>query len=127
VSPEAVVALRTSGRGWGELARRYRLDAAQFHVPIPEAASAGALEGAYQDYRSLPATRWREITLGDEDIIGLVNLRLLSETLRRAPDAVLAAVESGGWVDLYARLIRESSGPRARGRDAREPGAGARP
>ncbi len=127
VSPEAVVALRTSGRGWGELARRYRLDAAQFHVPIPESAAAGVLEGAYRSYRSLPATRWREITLGDEEIVGLVNLRLLSETLRRAPAAVLAAAGGGSWVDLYVRLMRERSGPRARARDAGASGAGARP
>jgi hypothetical protein len=114
VSPEAVVALRTSGRGWAELARRYRLDATQFHVPIPGSAPAGALEGAYQSYRSLPADRWREITLDDADIVGLVNLRLLSETLHVAPAQVLATARGGSWVDLYARLMREGSGPERR-------------
>ena len=112
VSPEAVVALRTSGRGWAELARRYRLDAAQFHVPLSASAPTGVLEGAYGSYRSLPATRWHEITLEDSDIVGLVNLRLLSETLRRAPDDVLAgAGGEGSWVDLYARLMGDGLGP----------------
>jgi len=114
VSPEAVVALRTSGRGWGELARRYRLDAAQFHIPIPDGAPAGALEGAYRGYRSLPAARWRELALDDADIVGLVNLRMLSETLHRAPEEVLAAAGRGSWVDLYARLMGEDGGSETR-------------
>lgn len=114
VSPEAVVALRTSGRGWAELAKRYRLDAAQFHVPIPGTASTGALEGAYRRFRSLPADRWSEITLEDPDIVGLVNLRLLSETLHIAPERVLAAPGAGTWVDRYSRLIRQGAGPEGR-------------
>lgn len=105
VSPEALVALRRSGRGWAELARRYRLDAAQFHVPIPDAAPSGVLESAYQRFRSLPPARWSEISLGDGDIVALVNVRVLSQTLGKAPQEVLAAAGSGSWVDLYARLI----------------------
>lgn len=105
VSPEAVVALRRSGQGWAALAERYRMGAAQFHVPLPESAPAGPLAGAYERFRSLPAARWREIDLSDADIVGLVNLRFLSETLRRAPQDVLAERSGGSWVDVYARLI----------------------
>ena len=105
VSPEALVALRRSGKRWAELAQRYRLDAAQFHVPLPESAPSGVLEGAYQRFRSLPPARWSEISLGDGDIVGLVNLRLLSQTLGKAPQEILSAAGPGSWVDLYARLI----------------------
>jgi hypothetical protein len=105
VSPEALVALRDSGQGWAALAQRYRLGAAQFHVPLPESASAGSLEGAYQRFRSLPASRWREIDLTDGDIVALVNIRLLSETLRRPPQEILAEQARGSWVEVYARLI----------------------
>lgn len=105
VSPEAVVALRDAGRGWADLAGRYRLDAAQLHVPLPESAPAGALEGAYQRFRSLPAGRWKEIALTDAEIVGLVNLRLLSETLRRTPQEILAAAVSGSWVERYAHFL----------------------
>lgn len=114
VSPEAVVALRTSGRGWAELARRYRLDATQFHVPISESAPAGALDGAYRSFRLLPPDRWREITLDDADIVGLVNLRLLSETLHVAPEQILSAARGGSWVDLYTRLMGEDPEPERR-------------
>jgi hypothetical protein len=105
VSPEALVALRRSGKGWAELAQRYRLDAAQFHVPLPESAPSGVLEGAYRRFRSLAPARWGEISLGDGDIVGLVNLRLLSQTLGKAPQEILAGAGTGSWVEIYARLI----------------------
>jgi hypothetical protein len=105
VSPEAVVALRRSGQGWVALAQRYRLGTAQFHVPLSESASAGPLEGVYDRFRSLPAARWREIELTDGDIVELVNLRLLTETLRRPSHEILAERARGSWVETYARLI----------------------
>jgi hypothetical protein len=105
VSPEAVVALRGAGRGWAELTARYRLDATQFHVPLPESANAGALEDAYRRFRSLPAGRWKEVVLTDADIVGLVNLRVLSETLRRSPQEILAAPVQGSWIERYAHFL----------------------
>ncbi|MBM4373283.1 MAG: hypothetical protein FJ098_16625, partial [Deltaproteobacteria bacterium] len=43
--------------------------------------------------------------LSDADIVGLVNLRFLAETLRRAPVDVLAERSRGSWVEVCARLI----------------------
>jgi hypothetical protein len=41
-----------------------------------------------------------------DSIVGLVNLRLLSQTLGKAPQEILlSAAGTGSWVDLYARLI----------------------
>jgi hypothetical protein len=109
VSPEALVALRGAGRGWAELAQRYGLDAAQFHVPVPDDASAGVLSGAYQRYRTLPATRWSEVELTDSEIVGLVNLRVMAQTLRLSPEEVLRRMPGdGAWYELYARLIRDT-------------------
>ncbi|MHB1194919.1 MAG: hypothetical protein ACYC6F_17990 [Longimicrobiales bacterium] len=105
VSPEAVVALRRSGQGWAALAERYRMGPAEFHVPLPESAAAGSLEGVYRTFRSLPTSGWQEIELTDADIVGLVNLRLLSETLRRPPQDILAEQAGVSWVAVYARLL----------------------
>jgi len=105
ISPEALVALRESGRGWAELARRYRLDASHFHVPLPDGAQAGRLSAAYGQFRSLPPARWGEVTLQDADIVALVNVRILSQTLQRSPEEVLAEAGSGSWAALYARLM----------------------
>lgn len=105
ISPEAVVALRGSGQGWTELARRYGLDAAHFHVPLPDGASAGRLGAAYGQYRATPTSRWGEVRLTEDDIVSLVNVRVLAQTLRRSPADVLAAAESGSWLEVYRRLI----------------------
>jgi hypothetical protein len=105
VSPEAIVALRRAGRGWSELAGRYQVDAAQFYVPIPEGASAGILQAAYDRYRSLPTPSWSQVQLADRDIVSLVNLRVLAQTLHIAPEDVLAAAGDGSWVEVYGRLL----------------------
>lgn len=111
VSPEAIVALRRSGRGWSELASRYQVDAAQFYVPLPEGAQAGVLESAYDRYRAAPIPSWSQVALADRDIVALVNLRVLSQTLNVAPGEVLAEARGGSWVDVYARLLREPDSP----------------
>ena len=107
VSPEAIVALRRSGRGWSELAVRYQVGAAQFYVPIPEGAQAGVLQSVYDRYRSVPIPGWSQVALADRDIVSLVNLRVLSQTLHMAPQDVLAAAHDASWVEVYARLLRQ--------------------
>lgn len=107
VSAEAVVALRRSGRGWAQLAQRYGLDAAHFHVPLSDQAQAGSLGRVYEQYRTRPAERWAEIPLRDGEIVALVNLRVLAQTLAVSPDAVLRASTGSPWYQLYARLMRD--------------------
>jgi hypothetical protein len=105
ISPDAVVALRQAGRDWSDVARRYSLDAAAFHVPLE--GSAGSLTPAYEAYRERPSAEWSSIRLDDGQVVGLVNLRVLGEILR-APSTVLlqARDRSGSWVDAYGSLSR---------------------
>lgn len=112
ISPEALVALRESGRAWGDLTRRYRVDASHFHVPLPNAADPGPLAAAYEQFRSVPTARWREIALGDGDIVGLVNLRVLAQTLGQPPERILSQAGDGTWAELYERLIASFHAPR---------------
>jgi len=107
VSPEALVALRSSGKTWTDLSRRYQVDASALYIPLPDTADAGILAGAYGRYRALPADRWSEVTLSDRDIIALVNVRILAQTLRRSPEDVLRACRDGrSFVDVFASLLR---------------------
>jgi hypothetical protein len=107
VSPEAIVALRRSGRGWSELANRYEVGASQFYVPLPEGASAGVLQSVYDRYRSVPIPSWSQVALADRDVVALVNLRVISQTLHLAPEEVLAVARDANWVEVYAKLLRE--------------------
>ena len=107
VSPEALAQLRRSGRGWNDLSARYGLDASHFHVPLREGADAHALAATYERYRSMPASEWRTIALNDREIVILVNVRMVAQTLRLPPGEVLAAqATTPSFVDLYPRLIR---------------------
>lgn len=107
ISPEALVALRSSGRSWSELARRYQVSASQLHVPFARPPSAGPLAAAYEQYGGRPVGEWSRIELSDEEIVTLVNVRVLSETLRMPPDTILQRRTSArSFVEVYAQLIR---------------------
>ena len=103
ISPDAVVALRQGGTGWPVVARRYALDAGSFHVRLDGAA--GSLARVYSEYESRPQAQWSAIQLADDEVIALVNLRVLSEVLRSAPLVVLQARDrAGSWVVAYGTL-----------------------
>lgn len=107
VSPEALVALRTSGRTWAELTGRYSIGASALHVPLQQQASAGPLGSAYERFRSTPVSDWARIDLSDRDIVSLVNVRVLSAALDMRPEDILTrAVSVPTFVDLYRQLIR---------------------
>ena len=107
VSPEALVALRGSGRSWSSLAARYRVTAAALHVPIREEAPAGSLSRVYEQYRSLPVAEWGSIELTDDDFVGLVNVRVISQSLRMPAEHVIGrAGSTPSYVQLYATLKR---------------------
>lgn len=107
VSPEALVGLRRSGSDWNTLSVRYGVGADAYHVPVPESSNAGPLAALYEAYRSTPPTQWGGIRLRAEDIVVLVNVRVLAQTLGIQPAAILEqANPATTFVELYGRLIR---------------------
>lgn len=105
VSPEALVALRGSGQSWSGLAGRYRVTPSALHVPVPDGAPTGVLATAYTGYRSSEVGSWDSIRLSDDEIIALVNLRVISQTLAIPPERVLRGSGPGvTWVAVHARL-----------------------
>ena len=107
VVPEALVALRRSGESWTRLAERYGVGAPELHVPLSDQAATGPLNAVYKRFRELPTSRWREIRLAPGEIVALVNLRLLSQTLGVSPAEVLSrAGSTDSFVQLYGELIR---------------------
>ena len=96
VSPDAVIALRRSGRSWSELSGRYQLHAGQYHVPIGDTVDAAPLVRAYGEFRSRPGASWAAIELADEEIVGLVHLRFFTEYLNLPAAQVLGALARAG-------------------------------
>jgi len=107
VSPEALLALRDGGQSWSALAGRYRVTAAALHLPVGDDAPTGGLSAVYEQYRNRPVGEWGAIELTDADIIALVNVRVISQSLRLPTDHVIARVgTTATFVDLYAALKR---------------------
>ena len=94
VSPDVVVAQRRRGGNWMEIARGYSVHAGDFHVPID--GPSGFLSGAYERFDVRPASEWRDVSLSDEEVVGLVNVRFLSRSLGLTPGRVLSALGDGG-------------------------------
>lgn len=107
VSPEALAALRESGRGWSALATSYNVGANALHVPLQNPAAAGVLTGAYQRFGDVPVSDWGTLRLEDREIIALVNVRVLSDGLGVSPDEIARRTGStASFVELYAQLLR---------------------
>ena len=84
----------------------YGVSAAALHVPIPEQSSAGEIATLYQQYRSTPESGWADIQLKSAEIVALINVRLLAQTLGISPAEVLAqSEEADSFVKLFGELI----------------------
>lgn len=107
VSAEALVALRGSGRSWTELSDRYQIGARALHVPVHDPSATGRLGPLYVTFRDTPVERWGSISLSHEDIVALVNVRVLSSSLGLASDDVMRRTgDTTSFVELYAQLLR---------------------
>jgi hypothetical protein len=107
VSPEALVALRISGQSWSTLSDRYRVTASTLHVPVRDEAPAGTLAVVYERYRRTAVGEWNTISLTDADVIGLVNVRLIAQSLGVPAEEVLRRTGlAASFVELYAQLKR---------------------
>ena len=104
VSPEVIFSLRRTRNSWADLAGRYGLGAAAFHVPL-NGASAGELSRAYAEFDARSPREWDEVQLSDGEIVTLVNLRFLTESLGIPASRVLDARAGGGsWPAVFAAV-----------------------
>ena len=102
----AVAALRESGRGWTELAQRFGVGANALHIPLRDPASAGVLSAAYQRFAATPMPQWSTMRLEGDEIVALVNVRVLAQSLGVEPDVVARRTGGMSFVDLYAQFLR---------------------
>ena len=106
VSPDVVVSQRRRGDSWLEIAHGYSVHAGDFHVPID--GSPGFLNAAYERFSARAASEWRDISLSDEEVVGLVNIRFLSRALDVRPGRVIEAMGDGK--DIVGVFVRLRSG-----------------
>ncbi len=105
VSSDALVGLRRAGRPWRDVASRFGLGTQAFHVPLPEDPPSGILARAFRAFRETEAREWGRIQLEDEEIVALVNLRVLSQVAQASPARVLQCrEEAGSFLACFPRL-----------------------
>lgn len=105
ISADALIALRRVGRPWQDVAKRFGLDTNTFHLPLPEGEYLGPLSRVYEEFRDRPVGEWSDIHLGDEDIIALVNLRVLLDRTGARPGRILRVrEEAGSFLAAFPRL-----------------------
>ncbi len=94
VRPKAVLDLRLSGLSWMEISLHFGLHADVFYVDTK--GDYGPPYGkAFGHFKHRSRRQWREIRLGDTDIINLVNLRFMSEHYNCSPEEVIKMREKG--------------------------------
>lgn len=94
VRPKAIIDLRLSGLSWMEISLHFKLHADIYYIDVP--GNYGPPYGkALGHFKNRKRHQWREIRLGDPEIIDLVNLRFISDHYGWSPAEVIKMREKG--------------------------------
>ena len=106
-----ILFLREKGLGWRSLANWLHLSRESFYVALgsPTAVMPGA---PYRHFEEKAREAWSGAGLSDEDIVSLINLKLLSEYYGCRPEHVIA-LRSTGWsfANIHGLLAEPGSEP----------------
>lgn len=94
VAPQAVIDLRISGKSWMDITLHYGLSPEIYYVKVGE-VSGPPYGKAFGYFKNKPRKQWKEIRLGDDDIVNLVDLRFVSGHYGYAPDKVISMRSKG--------------------------------
>lgn len=94
VSPQAIIDLRLSGKSWMDITLHYGFSPEIYYMKVRE-VTGPPYGKALGYYRNRPRKEWKEIRLGDDDVVNLVNLRFISKQYGYSPDKVIAMRSSG--------------------------------
>lgn len=107
IAPAAVSAYRRSGATWMDVAGRFDMNISSIHVDVDPDAAGPRLARAVQVFRDTPSGQWSTLRLSDDEVVGLVHVRVLSRYFQMPPEVVMEAREQAtSWVQVPARLTR---------------------
>ncbi len=107
VSPDVVVAQRSGGKSWFDIASGFGVTAGDFHMEV--GPDPGTLAGVMAEFESRPMSQWSHIRIGDQDLVALVNVRFLSRFLERPPFEIVAAWKrQRSFAEAYGELKASS-------------------
>ena len=91
VAPAVIIDYRLRGRSWMDITLHFGLDPEIYYVPVREVYGPpyGHAYGHYKNKHK------KKVVLDDDDVINLVNLRLISERYGYAPEKVMRMRSAG--------------------------------
>lgn len=90
VAPAQIVELRLKGQSWMSIVAYYRLSPEIFYVPV-----SGPPYGRAYGHLKKPKKEWRKISLRDDEVVSMVNLKFISEHHRIPPEQVIRLRSEG--------------------------------
>lgn len=108
VGPEIIMDFRLSGYTWLDITLRFSLSPEIFYVPVGEVVRDSLYGTAYGSYKHKPKKEWKKITLSDDEIINLVNLKLISEHYGYPPEKIIKMRSEGiAFVSIIDEIKKE--------------------
>ena len=94
VRPAVVIEYRLRGYSWTKVTLHFGLTPDIYYVPVRE-VHGPPYGKAYGHFRKRDRKEWNRIVLDDDDVVNLVNLRVISERYGYSPDEVIRLRSSG--------------------------------
>jgi hypothetical protein len=108
VAPETVTDFRLRDNTWFYTTLRFGLGPEIFYVPMGVVVKDPLYSRVYGYYTHKPKKEWKTILLSDDDIINLVNLKLMSEHYRYPPEKVIKMRSRGKeFVSINEEIKKE--------------------
>lgn len=110
VEPDIVTDLRLRSNTWLYTTLRFGLGPEIFYIPVSSVVKDSLYGKAYGYYNRKPKREWKTIVLSDNDIINLVNLKLMSEYYRYPPEKIIKMRSEGKEFYSINDEIRKEQG-----------------
>ncbi len=107
VAPEIIMILRLRDNTWLHTTLHFGLGAEIFYFPVGGVVKDPPYGRVYGYYQHKPKKEWKTILLRDDDIINLVNLKLMSEHYGYPPEKIIKMRSEGKEFLLINDEIRK--------------------
>jgi len=108
VAPGVIIDLRSKGLSWMDITFHFGLSPEIYYVPVKKVKVGPPYGKAYGYYKKHPKHEWKKITLADDDVVNLVNLRFISERHGYPPETVMKMrAEGRNFIAINEALYKE--------------------
>jgi hypothetical protein len=108
VAPEIITDFRLRDNTWLYTTFHFGLGPEIFYVPVGVVVRDPLYGKAYGYYKHKPRKEWKTIALSDNDIINLVNLRMMSEHYGYPPEKIIKMRSEGReFVSIDGEIRKE--------------------